>query len=139
MDICKLIQLYKKTFLLIQIFNIYQRWKCSNLPNNFAFCLLNESYCLTSKCGYKDENNQLALIECDKPILNSYVCQKSINYINFCYLFELTYSISFQTQGLNQLVINQRVNQKFIQLSKSNLLILIILQRLSRILSSWLP
>ena len=31
------------------------------------------------KCAYKDINNQIDLIECDKARLNSYICQKSIS------------------------------------------------------------
>ncbi len=33
---------------------------------------------MPKKCGYKDINNQIELIECDKPLLNSYICQKRI-------------------------------------------------------------
>ena len=33
---------------------------------------------MPKKCGYKDINNQIELIECDKTVLNSYICQKRI-------------------------------------------------------------
>ena len=51
-------------------------WKCSNLQNNFGFNLISKNY-LPKKCGYKDMNNQMELIECDKTVLNSYICQKT--------------------------------------------------------------
>ena len=33
---------------------------------------------MQKKCGYKDINNQIELIECDKVQLSNYICQKKI-------------------------------------------------------------
>ena len=33
---------------------------------------------MQKKCGYKDMNNQIELIECDKVQLSNYICQKKI-------------------------------------------------------------
>ena len=53
------------------------------MQNNFGFNLISKNY-LPKKCGYKDMNNQIELIECDKTVLNSYICQKT-NKTNYYY------------------------------------------------------
>ena len=47
------------------------------MQNNFGFNLISKNY-IQKKCGYKDINNQIELIECDKVQLSNYICQKKI-------------------------------------------------------------
>ncbi len=65
----------------IKIIHSTKRWQCANVKNSFTDCFilnhLNQNFATCSKCGYKDKNNQIALADCNLPVLDSYVCQKS--------------------------------------------------------------